>query len=83
MPARDEWLDLARKLDWTYSYVPEKELFPEAVGGRPWLSQEEWKDWDERYVKAQVLFQRHLAEIAKGERFCIRELHADCATALA
>src|SRR5688500_5326611 len=49
MLARDEWLDLARKLDWTYSYVSEKELFPETAAGAPWLSQEEWRDWDEPY----------------------------------
>ena len=29
MLARDEWLGLARKLDWEYSYVQEAEVFPE------------------------------------------------------
>jgi hypothetical protein len=27
---REEWLTLARKLDWDYSYVREDEVFPEA-----------------------------------------------------
>ena len=49
MLKREQWLDLARKLDWEYSYVSEKEIFPEQVSGRPWLSQKEWKDWDEPY----------------------------------
>ena len=34
---RDEWLDLARKLDWELSYVSEQEAFPEPISGRPWL----------------------------------------------
>jgi len=37
MPLRDEWCDLARKLDWSFSYVDEREVFPEALAGSPWL----------------------------------------------
>ena len=25
---REDWLDLARKLDWEFSYVDEQEVFP-------------------------------------------------------
>jgi toluene monooxygenase system protein A len=46
---RDEWLDLARKLDWDFTYVREEEVFPPEVSGRPWLSREAWADWDEPY----------------------------------
>ena len=46
---RDEWLDLARKLDWELSYVTEREAFPEEVSGRPWLASEAWQRWDEPY----------------------------------
>jgi toluene monooxygenase system protein A len=47
---REEWLDLARKVDWTYRYVTEEEIFPEAVSGSPWLTHEEaWADWSEVY----------------------------------
>ena len=46
---RHEWLDLARKLDWQYSYVAERDVFPEAMSGRPWLEHGEWSDWDEPY----------------------------------
>jgi toluene monooxygenase system protein A len=49
MIPRDEWLDIARKLDWEYSYVTEPEMFPETVSGRPWLSHSEWCSWDEPY----------------------------------
>src|SRR6185295_19971021 len=49
MLKRDQWLDLARKLDWDFSYVSEKDVFPEAVSGRPWLANKEWKDWNEPY----------------------------------
>ena len=37
MLKRDDWLDLARKLDWDFSYVVEEDAFPEVQSGRPWL----------------------------------------------
>lgn len=46
---RDDWLHLARELEWTPSYVSEEALFPEAMSGRPWLEQAAWKDWDEPF----------------------------------
>ena len=46
---RDEWLDLARKIDWTPRYVDERELFPEEISGRPWLAHDAWRDWNEAY----------------------------------
>jgi len=49
MLKRDAWLDLARKLDWDYSYVTEEEVFPAVVSGHPWLPHREWSDWDEPY----------------------------------
>jgi toluene monooxygenase system protein A len=49
MLKRDDWLDLARKLDWDFSYVEERDVFPEATSGNPWLPHEEWKDWNEPY----------------------------------
>jgi toluene monooxygenase system protein A len=49
MLTRDEWLDLARKLDWEFSYVAEEDVFPEAMSGHPFLPHAAWKDWDEPY----------------------------------
>src|SRR5258706_15082282 len=46
---RDEWIDLARKLDWTYSYVDEHAVFPDAVSGRPWLPHAAWQQFREPY----------------------------------
>ena len=46
---RDDWLDLARKVDWTPRYVEERELFPEEISGRPWLTHDAWRDWNEVY----------------------------------
>ena len=46
---RDEWLDLARKLDWEFSYVEEREVYPEALSGKPWLTSAQWQSWDEPY----------------------------------
>ena len=49
MLSREEWLPLARKLDWDYSYVREDQVFPEVISGRPWLPHSEWKDWEESF----------------------------------
>src|SRR4029077_16429861 len=46
---RDDWLDLARKVDWAPRYVEERELFPEEISGRPWLTHDAWRDWNEVY----------------------------------
>lgn len=46
---RAEWFDLARKLDWDFSYVREEEVFPPDVSGRPWLPAKAWSAWDEPY----------------------------------
>jgi toluene monooxygenase system protein A len=46
---RETWFDLARKLDWTLSYVDEREVFPEVASGRPWLPSSAWADWEEPY----------------------------------
>jgi toluene monooxygenase system protein A len=47
---RDEWLDVARKVDWSYRYVSEQEVFPEDISGSPWLTHDEaWADWSEVY----------------------------------
>ncbi len=49
MLKRDDWLDLARKLDWEFSYVSEEEVFPEVQSGTPFLPQEAWQDWEEPF----------------------------------
>jgi toluene monooxygenase system protein A len=46
---RDDWLDLARKLDWQLSYVSEAEVNPAQASGAPWLTHDAWADWDEPY----------------------------------
>ena len=49
MPNREDWLDLARKVDWEYRYVNEQEVFPAEISGGPWLSHAAWADWNEAY----------------------------------
>lgn len=49
MLTRDQWLDEARKLDWEFSYVSERDAYPEVVSGRPWLESAAWRDWDEPF----------------------------------
>ncbi|MCW5802578.1 MAG: YHS domain-containing protein [Deltaproteobacteria bacterium] len=47
--ARDDWFDLARKLDWTYGYVGERDVFPEEASGAPWLPHDAWAGWNEPF----------------------------------
>ena len=49
MPNREKWLDIARKVDWQYSYVKEEEVFPAEISGRPWLDHAAWAEWNEAY----------------------------------
>src|SRR5688572_20030246 len=46
---REDWLDLARNVDWDLSYVREEDAFPVEIAGRPWLPREAWASWDEPY----------------------------------
>lgn len=66
MLRREQWLDLARKLDWSYSYVSEKDVFPEEISGSPWLPHEMWKDWDEPYRTSysEYVHQQHAKDAA-------------------
>ena len=67
---RDDWLDLARKVDWELTYVREADAFPEDASGRPWLAGAQWRDWDEpfrttygEYVRGQHDKERGLAAV--------------------
>jgi toluene monooxygenase system protein A len=46
---REDWLHLARKLDWNFSYVKEEDVYPKMVSGSPWLKHSEWSEWDEPF----------------------------------
>jgi toluene monooxygenase system protein A len=47
--AEDQWLELARKLDWDYTYAAEEEIFPAQISGEPWLAHSHWQDWEEAF----------------------------------
>lgn len=49
MLKRESWQELARKLDWDFSYVSENEVFPDVVSGHPWLPHAAWANWEEPY----------------------------------
>jgi toluene monooxygenase system protein A len=60
--SRDDWLDLARKVDWSYRYAKEEELFPEAMSGSPWFTHDQaWADWSEVYRTAFSEYVRNQA----------------------
>lgn len=56
MTHREDCESLARDLDWRYSYVSEKDVFPEAVSGRPWRPQADWAGWNDPY---RVIFSEY------------------------
>ena len=46
---REDWLSLARKLDWQFSYVDENDVFPQVMAGGPAIGGEAWRDWEEPF----------------------------------
>ena len=46
---REDWLELARKLEWTLSYVDEQRAFPSSMAGAPWLPTEVWAAFEEPF----------------------------------
>lgn len=49
MLKREDWYELARKLDWEFSYAHTPDVYPETLSGRPWLTHDAWQPWDEPY----------------------------------
>ena len=69
MLPRDAWLDLARKLDWTFRYVSEAELFPAETSGTTRVPPAAWADWDEPYRTSYRRVRRRAErEGARGAR---------------
>jgi toluene monooxygenase system protein A len=66
MLRREQWLELARKLDWEFSYVSEQDAFPAEQSGSPWLPAAEWAGWDEPYKTsyAEYVTQQHEKDLA-------------------
>ena len=64
MLKRAQWFDLARKLDWTWSYASEEEAFPPETSGQPRLPQAAWDEWDEpfRTTYAEYVATQHEKE---------------------
>ncbi|HVU72825.1 MAG TPA: toluene monooxygenase [Mycobacteriales bacterium] len=80
MLRRDDWLDLARKVDWTYRYVDERDVFPEALSGRPWLTHEAWQGWSEVYrttYREYVANQRSKDDAVQGVRSVLGKAHVN------
>lgn len=57
--ARDEWLYLARDLDWEFSYVREDEAFPPEIAGEPYLPQAAWAGFREPYRTTYAEYVTH------------------------
>lgn len=75
---RDDWLDLARKVDWTPRYVDERALFPEELSGGPWLPHQAWEGWDEPYrttYREYVANQRDKDAAVLGVRAALNKPH--------
>ena len=75
---RDDWLDVARKVDWTYRYVSEEEVFPPEMSGRPWLPHDAWQGWNEAYrttYREYVTNQRAKDDAVRGVRSALSKVH--------
>ncbi|MDQ1398951.1 MAG: toluene monooxygenase system protein [Acidimicrobiaceae bacterium] len=75
---RDDWLDVARKVDWTYRYVSEEEVFPPEMSGRPWLPHDSWQGWNEAYrttYREYVSNQRAKDDAVLGVRSALSKVH--------
>jgi toluene monooxygenase system protein A len=78
MLRRDDWLDLARKVNWTFKYVSEWDAFPPAVSGQPWLENAAWLDWSEVYkttYREYVRNQRTKEEGVAAVRAALSKVH--------
>lgn len=72
---RDEWYDIARDVDWTLSYVDEKEAFPDAWTGCGSIPKEAWAEWEEPYrvtFRDYVSVQREKEAGAHGVREALK-----------
>ena len=49
MFSRSSWRDLARQLDWTFSYVREEDVYPAEIAGGPGLPAAAWAGWEEPF----------------------------------
>jgi toluene monooxygenase system protein A len=72
MLKREDWFHLARKLDWEFSYVSERDAFPPTPSGQPWLPQASWQAWDEPY---RTTYGEYVAAQHKKEE-SVRAVHA-------
>jgi toluene monooxygenase system protein A len=75
---RDDWLDIARKVNWTARYVDEREMFPDALSGHPWLADECWASWEEAYrttYREYVGTQRAKDDAVLGVRAALGKPH--------
>jgi toluene monooxygenase system protein A len=59
--SRRSWRDLARRLDWKFSYVREEDVFPAEIAGHPALPTEAWASWEEPYKTfyAEYVIKQH------------------------
>ncbi|GAA0669629.1 hypothetical protein GCM10009535_56850 [Streptomyces thermocarboxydovorans] len=46
---REQWYEIGRDVEWTFSYVDERAVFPEWMSGHGKIPREAWSAWDEPY----------------------------------
>ncbi|ABP50143.1 toluene hydroxylase [Pyrobaculum arsenaticum] len=76
LPTRDEFYDLANRLEWTPKYVSEEELFPVDMHGLPYLPIDVWaKTYDAPY---KVLYREYVKNQRQKDQmvFSVRDAAA-------
>ena len=53
-----DWLSLSRKLDWTFSYVDEKSVYPDVMCGTEPQNSKAWANWEEAYKSSYFEYVR-------------------------
>jgi Methane/Phenol/Toluene Hydroxylase/YHS domain len=69
--SRDDWYDIAHELDWTLSYVEEKDAFPAEWTGSGIVPKQSWQSWEEPFrvsYRDYVAVQREKEAAVSGVR---------------
>jgi len=69
---REDWIDLARGLDWELSWATEEDVFPTAISGEPALPRAAWVSWEEPFRTSFREYVEMQAEKEAGVR-AVRE----------
>jgi toluene monooxygenase system protein A len=75
---RDDWYGISHDLDWTLSYVDEKDAFPAEWTGSTGIPKSAWQSWEEPFrisYRDYVMVQREKEAGVAGVRDALKRAH--------